>query len=57
MAEWLLVFWFAGRSVEASGPHEAQTCLVMLAAQPGPAKCVHKDDPRRVLGQKGGPRG
>lgn len=52
MAEWLLVFWFAGRTVEVSGPHEAQTCLVMLAAQPGPAKCVHKDDPRKRIGQK-----
>ena len=54
MAEWLLVFWFAGRTVEVSGPHEAETCRVMLAAQPGPAKCVHKDRPWIRLSPKEG---
>lgn len=49
MAEiWLLVFVFAGK-LYASGPHDIETCKVMLAAQRVEAACVNKDKPRERI--------
>lgn len=44
----LLVFLFNGE-VYASGPFDAQECVIMSAAHPEPSKCVSQQNPQRPV--------